>query len=239
MYPDESEAALRAAQNEREREALIERQERNILRIASRAKHRFVTKSDDEWSVALVAFSKAVDTYDTERGAFLPYAETLIRRSLIDDYRANARFSGEISVSPDVLDGETEEDAQQPALYAAVERSVRQADTDLQDEIEAVGEELRAFGFGFYDLTRVSPQQRRTRQACMRAARALINRPEEVARFQRTRQLPVGMIARESGVSEKVLGKYRRYIVAIVVILTGEYPILAGHIRSATRGEEG
>jgi len=44
----ETELALRAAQDDRAREELIRRQERNILRIASRAKHRFVTKSDDE-----------------------------------------------------------------------------------------------------------------------------------------------------------------------------------------------
>ncbi|MEZ4510094.1 MAG: hypothetical protein R2881_10955 [Eubacteriales bacterium] len=37
--------ALRAAEDERAREELILRQEKNILRIASKAKHRFVTKS--------------------------------------------------------------------------------------------------------------------------------------------------------------------------------------------------
>lgn len=48
----ESALALRAQSDERAREELITRQEKNILRIASRAKHRFVTKSDDEWAIA-------------------------------------------------------------------------------------------------------------------------------------------------------------------------------------------
>ncbi len=51
--------AIAAASDERKREELIYSNEQPILRTASTASRRFVSRSDDEWSVALGAFSKA------------------------------------------------------------------------------------------------------------------------------------------------------------------------------------
>ena len=55
----ESALALRAKTDERAREELISRQEKNILRIVSLAKHGYATKSDDEWSIALYEIGRA------------------------------------------------------------------------------------------------------------------------------------------------------------------------------------
>lgn len=238
MAQYESAAALNAAKDERQREALILRQERNILRIASRAKHRFVTKSDDEWSIALCAFSRAIDTYAPERGAFLPYAETLIKRSLIDAYRSEARRENEFAVPPEAFDGETDDDGENPVLGVVVQMSNRAQDTRLKDEIAALGAQLKAFGFSFFDLTECSPGQRRTRLACAKAVRALLARPEDIEAMFRTRKLPMKNLVHIDGASEKLLNRYRRYIIASAVILTGEYPILGAYIRSGGRGED-
>ena len=234
----ETELALRAAQDERAREELIRRQERNILRIASRAKHRFVTKSDDEWSIALCAFSRAIDTFDHGKGGFLPYAETLIRRSLIDAHRAESKFEREITVSPESFSAETADEAPNAVFYAVVENSVRAADTSLRDEILAANEVLDAFGFRFYDLTTGSPRQAKTRKACEQAARALLNRPEELHQLLRTKQLPLQSLIRQDGISKKILDQYRRYIITLIVLQTGDYPLLAGYIRGCGRGED-
>ncbi len=237
MGQDESTQALRAVHDERAREELIRRQEKNILKIASRAKRRFVTKSDDEWSVALCAFSRAIDTYNPERGGFLPYAERLIRNSLVDAHRMEARHAPEISVAPEAFDGSVEDGAPSPVLYAVVEKSVRAADTALREEILSAGAALRPFGFGFYDLTGCSPSRAETRAACSAAARAVAGSPEELRRMLRTGQLPARRLMQAEGVSPKILERYRKYIIASVVILTGDYPILAGYIRGAGRGE--
>lgn len=236
MGMDESSLALRASRDERAREELIRRQEKNILRIASRAKHRFVTKSDDEWSVALCAFSHAIDTYAPEKGGFLLYAERLIRNSLIDAYRAEAKHAPEIAVAPEAFEG-YEDGAPSPALRAVVESSERAADTTLKEEILAAGAALRPFGFGFFDLTGCSPSRKETRLACVSAARAVLERKEDLRRLLRTGQLPVKRLTQANGASRKLLERYRKYIIASVVILAGDYPILAGYIRNAGWGE--
>ena len=233
----ETELALRAARDERAREELIRRQERNILRIASSAKHRFVTKSDDEWSIALCAFSRAIDTYERGKGGFLPYAETLIRRALIDAYRAEAKHDREFAVAPEAFDGEAEDKTPNAVFFAVVKSSVRAADTSLRDEILAANAALEGFGFRFFDLTSGSPKQARTRNACKQAARALLNRPEALERFLQTKQLPIRMLNQRDGISKKLLDQYRRYIVALVLLQTGDYPLLAGYIRGCGLGE--
>lgn len=237
MSLDESAEAIRAATDERLREELIRRQEKNILRIASGIKHRFVTKSDDEWSVALFAFSRAIDTYRAEKGAFLPYAEKLIRNSLIDSGRVEARRAREISVPPDAFEGEGEEE-NAPVRYAVVQNSVRAADSRLRDEISAANEALRAFGFGFYELADCSPEREKTRRDCRAAARAILDSPRELERLYSTRRLPVRLAMEQARVPEKTLEKYRRYIIALVVILSGDYPLLSGYLAGGRRGEE-
>ncbi|MEA4870311.1 RNA polymerase sigma factor SigI [bioreactor metagenome] len=236
MALDESALALLAATDEAVREELIIRQEKNILRIASHAKHRFVTKSDDEWAIALCAFSRAIDTYRAERGAFAHYAEILIRRSLIDAHRAEAKRAQEISVSPELFEGESEEVAQNPVRSYLIGRSMHASDRTLRDEILAANEELGRFGFGFYDLTRCSPEQERTREACAHAADAILSSAENHDHLLRTMQLPVKRLVECGAVSKKILERYRKYIIAMVVIRAGDYPALQGYLH-AGRGE--
>ncbi len=232
----ESALALRAQTDERAREELIKQQEKNILRVASRAKHRFVTKNDDEWAVALCAFSRAIDTYRTGRGAFLPYAETLIRHSLIDAHRQEAKHAQEISVSPDLFDGNVEEGESNPVLGATLQASARAADTTLRDEILAANEALEKYGFRFFDLTDCSPSRDSSRNACLRAAEAVVASEECYMMFIRSRQLPVKYLVSEYGIPRKLIERYRKYIIAVAVIRAGDYPALQEYIQLG-RGE--
>lgn len=237
MSFSESALVLRAQTDERAREELITRQEKNILRVASRAKHRFVTKSDDEWAVALCAFSHAIDTYLPEKGTFFSYAETLIRRSLIDAHRTDAKYALEIAVSPDLFDGNAEEGELNPVVSVTVQASVRAADTTLKDEILAANEELEHFGFRFFDLTSCSPSRESSRRDCFFAARAVVTGRESYDQLLRTRQLPVKYLVSTHGVSAKLLERYRKYIIAVAVIYAGDYPALKEYILGG-RGKE-
>ncbi|NLI53759.1 MAG: RNA polymerase subunit sigma [Clostridiales bacterium] len=238
MGHDDSALALLAAKDERAREELIIRQEKNILRIASRAKHRFVTKSDDEWSIALCAFSRAIDTYRPGRGAFLPYAETLIRRSLIDAYRAEAKRAQELSVPPEAFEGGAEDDAQSAVLAAVTQKSIRLSDRSLRDEILAANVELKRYGFSFFDLTDCSPGRESARCSCMAAAEAVLAREETLRQLRRTRQLPIKRLTEEDGLPKKLMERYRKYIIATVVIRSGDYPVLKNYIRGVRGNEE-
>ena len=105
MFSNMGEEALEAARTEEGRSAFITQNEKFIIGCASKFTRRFITKSDDEWSIALIAFSNAMDSYDAEKGNFQSYARLLIERRLTDYIRTQSRFQGEQSTEPYVFEG--------------------------------------------------------------------------------------------------------------------------------------
>ena len=224
--------ALSAAGDEDRREELILSQEQTILRTASAACRRFVSRSDDEFSVALCAFSKAVDVYDEEKGDFLPFAQMLIKRDLIDWFRSQKNTLREISVAPHVLEGDGEPEEDPSGAYLAVVKSSREAsDHSLRDEIVAANEMLQDYGFRFFDLTECSPQQDKTRKECALAIRFMLTDSALFSALKKSRKLPIKALAATSGVSRKTLDRYRKYIIMAVLILDGDYPQLAEYLK--------
>ena len=224
--------AILASSDEGKREELIRSQEQTILRTISSACHRFVNKSDDEFSIALCAFSKAVDVYSQEKGDFLPFAQMLIKRELIDYYRSQKNSLREISVAPHVLEGGGEPEEDTEGVYLAVVRSSReQSDHSLREEILSANEMLRDYGFRFFDLTECSPQQEKTRRDCAEAIRIVLTDSGLFSALEKTRKLPIKALAEASGVSRKTLDRYRKYIIMAVLILDGDYPQLAEYLK--------
>ena len=87
LFSSMGEEALEAVKTEEGRSAFIIKNEKFIIACANRFTKRFITKSDDEWSMALIAFSNAMDTYDAEKGNFQSYARLLRERKLTDYIR--------------------------------------------------------------------------------------------------------------------------------------------------------
>ena len=228
-----NQTALRAACDERAREELIRGQEEMILRTAATVCRHFVSRSDDEWSVALGAFSRAIDVYDEEKGDFLPFAQMLIRRDLIDWFRSQQKTGCELSVSPHVLEGGGDAEEDTEGAYLAVVRSSREAsDHSLRDEILAANEMLEGYGFRFFDLTQCSPQQEKTRRECAAAVRGLLRDPPLLVSLLRlNRKLPMTELYRLCGVSRKTLDRYRKYIIMAALILSDDYPQLAEYLK--------
>ena len=191
-----------------------------------------MSKSDDEWSIALCAFSKAVDVFTAEKGDFLPFAQMLIKRDLIDYYRAQKSVFREVSVAPHVLEGGGEPEEDPSGVYLAVVKNSQEAsDRSLRDEILAANELLSVYGFRFFDLTECSPQQDKTRKECAVAIRFMLTDSALFAALEKTRKLPLKALAAASGVSRKTLDRYRKYIIMAVLILDGDYPQLAEYLK--------
>lgn len=224
--------ALCAAADERRREELIRTQEQTILRAASSVCRRYISRSDDEFSVALCAFSRAVDIYDEAKGDFLPFAQLLMRRDLIDFFRSQKNALREVAVAPHVLEGggEPEEDPS-GAYLAVVKQSREDSDHSLRDEILAANEMLQNYGFRFFDLTECSPQQDKTRKECAEAIRFMLTDSALFAILTKTGKLPIKALSAASGISRKTLDRYRKYIIMAVLILDGDYPQLAEYLK--------
>ncbi|MCR5087950.1 MAG: hypothetical protein K6C08_00370 [Oscillospiraceae bacterium] len=232
MQTDVNRLALRAAEDQQFREQFIKEHEALILRTASVQTHRYLTKSDDEWSIALYAFWRAIDVYQADRGDFLPFAQMLIKRSLVDYYRSQPDKITEVPVSPQVLDGsaDPEEDTEHVTL-ALIRNSREASDHSLRDEILAANEMLEEYGFRFYDLTDCSPKQERSRRDCAAAVRYVLARRELLTKLRESHRLPIQEIVGGAGVSRKALDRYRKYLIMAILILSEDFPQLAEYLK--------
>lgn len=235
--------ALLAKQDERELEKLIRSNRRFILGCAYRATHRFITESDDEWSVALIAFHEAVQSYELEKGSFKQFAALVIRRRLMDEFGKNARRKHEISA--DMSGGGLDDNEEPSIIQLEVQRHIseeairrQEEETSVRDEIDAVGQTLGRYGISFFDLAECSPKAQKTKNACALVIRALIGDDELMRQLQSSGALPIKKICELTGVPRKIPENHRKYIIAAAEILYGDYPQLAEYLRYVKKGGE-
>lgn len=212
--------AVESAKDEKKLSSFIKQNEFFILKAASRISKRYISKNDDEWSVALVAFSGAVLKYDYAKGSFFSFAELIIHQNLIDYYRAKGRRDKEIPVD------RIEEEA-----------LVEYNDDNLKFEIEAVSEVLETYGFSFMDLTDCSPKAEKTRRACAKAVAYLLYHPALISEMREKKQFPLKITEKNAGVPRKILERHRKYLIAAAEILSGDYPYLSDYL-SFMKGED-
>jgi len=234
-YPDRK-SALRAQTDMEFREQFIAENAEFIKAAASKTLRHFVTEHDDEWSIALIAFNEAIDSYIEERGEFSTFAGVVISRRLTDELRKTYRTSNEIPAAPETMEGRVQEDetAFQTEVRTAVTREAEnQYDNgarSAKDEIEAVQKILKGYGFSFFDLADCSPKAAKTKTECAKAVGVLLRNEELFREMQRTKALPLKEIIAISGVKRKTIDRHRRYIIAAAEILNGEYPLLAAYM---------
>lgn len=228
----ENEEALLAGTDPDEKERFLEHYRNRILRLAGRITGRVLTESDEEWSVAFLAVSYALDTFLPSKGDFWPYAALVIRSRMGDYYRTQARHSSEVSTRPDVFEGNLNEDDPDFSMQAQVQNKVAHfVDTSLRDEIFALQEELDDYDISFFDLAQSSPKSAKTRQACSALVRALFTPPPPlVPEMRRKKSLPVKKLLERVEAARKLVDRYRKYLITSALILDGDYPGLADYL---------
>ena len=109
----------------------------------------------------------------------------------------------------------------------------RQADrsSSLKDEILEVNERLKKYGFSFRDLKDNSPKAEKTKRECAGAITYILDNKDVLDAVIADGRIPIKGITVATGVNKKLLDRYRRYIIMAVVILNGEYPLLADYLQ--------
>ncbi len=239
-----NEWAIAAKTDEDLFEDLVGSQKSWILQTASAAAHHFITDSDDEWSVALIAFDEAVRSYEAGKGSFRALASVVIKRRIVDYQRSEGRHNAEIAVIPGAFEGELgEEEAvgvnlavqEQVAVDALFDSAESRAER-AREEIVGMQEILGKYGFSFFDLAESSPKAEKTKKSCGRAIRTLVAEAALMALMRLKRLLPIKELCEVSGVIRKILERHRKYIIAGAEILDGDFPILASYLQSVRKG---
>lgn len=194
---------------------------------------------DDELSIAMIAFHEAICGYERRRGAFLPYAATLIRSRLIDYERRERRHRGHLSLNApsgqDESDGTLMDTLSDPHDHSAA-LMTREA---TAFEIRELSGQMTGFGVSLADVADNCPRQQRTLDACRAAMEYAKSRPELLEQVARTGKLPMAELARGSGVERKTLERHRKYLLALLLICTNGYEMIRGHLHQVMKGGSG
>lgn len=220
----------------RAREALLRAYRPFVMKAAAGVSGRYIRAGrDDEASVAMLAFNEAISSYRHQRGSsFFSFAEMVIRRRLIDYFRKASGRRVEIPMSGLVPDGEAGE-ADDPLPQIEAETAQRQFEDAMvarerREEILRLAGLLAGFGIEFQDLVRLSPRHRDARERALEVARLIVATPALAQQLLRRRSLPLRELEALCHVSRKTLERQRKYIIALALILGGDFPHLRAYL---------
>ncbi|HHW30918.1 MAG TPA: RNA polymerase sigma-I factor [Clostridiaceae bacterium] len=183
---------------------------------------------DDELSIGLSAFVEAIKSFNKEKGAFLSFANAVIRRRLIDYYRKEKRH--EKSVYLNDLKDDSGEEIDLTTQMSIEKYSIDEISYYRKLEIEELKKELSEWGISFFDLARSSPKQEKTHRMCEKIARFILSSPELVDKIKKKRYLPIMEIESNLKIPKKKIERVRKYLIALIIILTGDYQYISDYI---------
>jgi RNA polymerase sigma factor len=177
----------------------------------------------DYLTEAMLGFIQSVKTYNEEKGAFISYAQTVIRNRLINAAKKEAAIQKPLYS----IAAQKDEKIIQWEFESA-ERQYNDliAQKEAQAEIAELNSTFAQWGFTWPDLLKNCPKQSRSRSSCYEIVRALLEDRPLLAEMIRTGKLPIQQLSALTGHSRKIPEKYRRYISALVLIIEGDYPYI-------------
>lgn len=231
--PEEIVVAIQDGSEER-RNPFITDYQPFVAKITSQICKRYIDPArDDEFNIALAAFNEAIDGYSRNSGRFfLGFAETVIRRRLIDYFRKEERHAANVPFSSFEREGDDETAGLHPLeIKQAVEahESMKRAE-ECQSEIIDFNRVLLEFDIRLADLVQASPKHADSRLLLMNVGRLLAEDPDLMRYLISRKLLPVGELTARAGLSRKTIERNRKYIIAIALIHNGPYPFLRDYL---------
>ncbi len=170
------------------------------------------------------AVEEAVMSYQADKGSFTAHLRGVLRHRLVD-LRRRERVDHVVPVS-------SLSEAQHAHIVNAASINAYQQQREVErrrEEIEHFRAELEEMGISLSEVAACSPKHEVTRQACRRACRYLMERPELLERTRNGR-IPARELSEALGVSLKTWERHRKYLIACAIAVSGDYHCIAEYI---------
>lgn len=217
--------------NELERERIIKHYKPYIINVVSHICKKFISWSDEEASIGLLAFNQAIDTFDGTKGrSFLSYSYCLINRALINYFRKNKYHDQNLS-----LDYVFNEES--PLTGEEINKSIqiyqeKVESSEIVEEILELGQILNGYGIKFEELESSSPKHRDTRELIYRIVHEYINDADLVRELTEKKRFPATAFARKTGYPLKTIERHRKYLITMIIIsLHPEWAHLSSYVK--------
>lgn len=206
--------AIEAVADKEKLEEFVNNYKPFIIKCASKYSKKYISLGDDEYSIALNAFFDSIISYKKDRGAFIAFSELVIKRRLIDYFRTQGKYNSELTT-------EFIEDIEDEKANIS----------EIKYEILEITEKLKEYNIDFIQLEGQSPKALKTRETCKDVIRNIIDSSILLEEVKRTKMLPLKILSKNLKVPRKNIERHRKYIIAAIEILSGEYPYLREYFR--------
>lgn len=202
-----------------------------IAKCVSEVCKRYIDpKKDDEFSIGLFAFYEAINCYSEEKGSsFLSFARLVIKRKTIDYIRKESKKTIVVSLDKAQEQDKTENPLEIDAANRAYQ--VQQDNWNRRQEILLLNKKLKSYHLSISELVKNSPKHKDARKNAINIA-SLLYHDEEMRTFiLKKKRIPMKRLAEKVEVSKKTLERNRKYILAIFIMLDGEFVYLQDCIK--------
>ncbi|WP_042356435.1 RNA polymerase sigma factor SigI [Bacillus rubiinfantis] len=202
-----------------------------IARTVSSVCKRYIYETDDEFSIGLIAFHEAIEKYTPERkSSLLNFAEIIIKRRVIDYIRKQAKNQ---HISMDIINEKEDETAGITIVNElSLEDYYKKSDEQQRkEEVLRLQQVLLSYDLKFSDLVDNSPKHADARKNAMLVAKALVDHTELKHLLFEKKRLPVKQLEKIVDVSRKTIERNRKYIIAMAIILAGDYVYMKDYIK--------
>ncbi|MDQ0229457.1 RNA polymerase sigma factor SigI [Metabacillus malikii] len=211
---------------------LIEQYKPFVAKTVSSVCKRYISENDDEFSIGLIAFNDAIEKYSPDKGSSLfAFAELVIKRKVIDFIRKEARTPYSVRLE---LQEHEEGEFSQSKIEADLSLDEYQKKIDQEhrrEEIAYLNHCLENFSITFSEIIEQSPKHYDARQNAIKVALKLVEDDGLKAYLFTKRQLPVKQLEEKVQVSRKTIERNRKYIIAMAIILSGDFVYLKDYIK--------
>lgn len=203
-----------------------------IAKTVSSVCKRYIHDSDDEFSIGLIAFNEAIEKYHPERGkSLLSFAEVLIKRRVIDYIRKQTK-NRHLSYDFNHIIQDDESPGTAIVNDLSFEEYRKKTEEEVRrDEILRLQTILGEFSLSFSDLVENSPKHADARKNAILVAKLLADHDELRKMLWENKRLPIKQLEQMASVSRKTIERNRKYIIAIALILSGDYLYMKEYIK--------
>ncbi|KNY27484.1 RNA polymerase sigma factor SigI [Pseudobacteroides cellulosolvens] len=225
-----NERVQRIKSSDIEIDKLVEEYKPFIASCVEKITGRFVRYGeDDELSIALLAFVEAIKAFDISKGNFLSFAQNVIKRRLIDYFRKESKHSKIVSISTYTSDDEDNE--LDLSTGEALDKYSQDNISEYRRlELQELKKELALWDISFFELTNASPKSEKTRKSYNDIIQYLMKNPDTLDQVKKKKLLPIADIEKNTGIPRKTIERSRKYILAVIIILTGDYQYVKDYI---------
>lgn len=225
------ERVIEAQENSDAENLLIKEYIPFIISCATKAVGRYITREDDEFSIAIYAFHEAIVKYAPQKGAYLTFARLIIKNRLTDYLRKE--YSHKETIPFSAL--QTTDDGGEIIEFDVSVNELQ--NLDIKYEIEALSYELKSFDITFFDVSKNAPKSGKTKKSCIEVINYILGSQDMISVIREKKYIPVKEIVSNTSANRKICERHRNYIIAVVLVMDGEYEIIQGQFSQLMGGK--